>query len=199
MAFAKPEDSSSDLKRPPSTPAAKLSRRSTVQAGVAVALSLLLAMFSFAPFPSGGQISLDMLPILVLARLKGWQCGVAAGICYGVLHILQEPLVFNVWQAFCDYPLAYGLLGLAGLPDNFWHLPKTWLDQAAIITGIIGRYLAHVVSGILFIELFLPADQLPGSVTWWSLGYNASFLALPAVSCLLVAPVLLKALRQSKL
>ena len=91
------------------------SGRGIAEVGIAVALSLLLAFFNLPILPNGGQVSLDMLPIMLLALMRGSKRGISAGFVYGCLHSLQEPFVVHPLQFLLDYPLAYATLGLAGL------------------------------------------------------------------------------------
>ncbi len=163
--------------------------RSMPEIGVAAALSLLLAFFSFSPLPSGGQISVDMLPILLLALLRGWLPALTAGLIYGSLHSLQEPITLHPIQVLLDYPLAYGALGMAGLP-----ILARW-PHAGVAAGLLARFCCHVISGVLFIGLFLPASQIGSVSPWkWSLTYNAGFMLLPALFMLLLVPPIKRAL-----
>ncbi len=163
--------------------------RSMPEIGVAAALSLLLAFFSFSLLPSGGQISIDMLPILVLALLRGWFPALISGLIYGSLHILQEPITLHPIQVILDYPLAYGALGLAGIPVLAKH------PYAGVAAGLLGRLCCHTLSGVLFINLFMPTSQLDSASPWaFSLTYNGSFMFLPALLMLLLVPPIKRAL-----
>lgn len=168
----------------------KASGRAIAETGIVIALSLLLALFSFSPLPFGGQISLEMLPLLVLAQRRGFKTGFYAGALFGFLHIMQEPVVFNPAQLLLDYPLAYGILALSGLKafKNSPHL--------GVAAGILGRLLMHVLSGVIFAEIFLNVRPESGSVWLLSLSYNASFLALPSIIALILVPIVSAALRQ---
>lgn len=180
-------------------------RRLNVEIGVGVALSFVLGFFSLVPFPAGGQVSLDMVPILLLARLRGLRSGMLAGVVYGLLHIVQEPILFHPVQVLLDYPIAFGLLGLAGLfpthattaslAHSKQSLASRCRDLAAIVLGVTARYAAHCLSGVIFIGLFLPSDKLPASPLAWSLTYNATFLLPSALICLLLVPILVQVLR----
>lgn len=166
----------------------KRSGRGISEAGAAVALSLLLSFFSFSPLPSGGQISLDMLPILLLAELRGFKTGASAGAVYGMLHLIQEPVTLHPLQVMLDYPLAYGSLGLAGL-GIFAHR-----EYLGIISGMTARLLMHTISGVIFIDMFLQGSARPESPLLWSLTYNGSFMALPALIMLIALPPIKKAM-----
>ena len=164
------------------------SGRSIYELGIAVALSLLLALFNLAPWPQGGQISLDMLPILLLARWRGWRAGTLAGVSYGLLHLLQEPVLLHPLQVLLDYPLAYGALGLAGLPALRGHI------YPALTLALGARFSCHFLSGLIFLPLFLPSENLPANPFLWSLAYNGSFLLLPGALMFFLVPPLSQAL-----
>lgn len=168
----------------------KASGRAIAETGIVIALSLLLALFCFSPLPFGGQISLEMLPLLLLARKRGFKAGFYAGVLFGFLHIMQEPVVFNLLQMLLDYPLAYGILALSGL-QAFKSLP-----HLGIAAGILGRLFMHTLSGVIFADVFLNAQPQSGSVWLVSLSYNASFLALPSVIALILVPIAADSLKQ---
>lgn len=133
--------------------------------------------------PNGGQISLDMVPILLLARLRGAAVGVLAGVAFGLLHMLQEPVLLHPGQVLLDYPLAFGALGLAGLPRKG---PAG--DVLGILLGVAARFTCHVASGVIFAHLFLPPDTV--SPLQVSLAYNATYLVPSAAAALFLVPLL---------
>ncbi|MBQ7529079.1 energy-coupled thiamine transporter ThiT [bacterium] len=168
----------------------RASGRGIAEMGITVALAFFLAFFSFAPFPTGGQISLDMLPILVFALVRGHRWGCTAGVAYGFLHIIQEPIILHPVQVLLDYPLAFGALGLCGLPCFKEH---TFLG---LTVSMLSRYLMHVLSGVIFLDLFLTVGtEVNVYSPWlWSFSYNATFLILPALCMYLLVPPLKHAL-----
>lgn len=134
--------------------------------------------------PNGGQISLDMVPLLLLARLRGARVGVLAGVAFGVLHMVQEPYLLHPLQVLLDYPLAFGALGLAGL------FPKgVGGDVLGVLTGVLVRFGFHVTSGVVFAHLFLPAGTEMTPLRF-SLAYNAAYLVPAGVLALFLVPLL---------
>ena len=165
------------------------SGRGIAEVGIAVALSLLLAFFNLPLLPNGGQVSLDMLPIVFLAIMRGSSQGAAAGLIYGCLHALQEPFVIHPLQFLLDYPLAYASLGLAGLP---FLRERTFL---AIVGSVTLRFLCHTVSGVIFIDAFLGQHSLPASPWLWSASYNCTFLLPSVLALCVIIPPLKKAMQ----
>lgn len=133
--------------------------------------------------PNGGQVSLDMVPLLLLARLRGAAVGLLAGVAFGLLHLVQEPVMLHPVQVLLDYPLAFGALGLAGLPARG---PAG--DLLGVLLGVTARFAFHVASGVLFAHLFLPPDTV--SPLQVSLAYNATYLVPSAAVALFLVPLL---------
>lgn len=150
---------------------------------------------------AGGTVSLNMLPIFVLALRRGLGPGLVAGAIYGFVDLLIEPFVVHPAQLLLDYPVAYGLLGLAGLGAVAWHkVPRGRMAAGArivlpfLLLGGAGRFAAHWVSGIIFFGANAPERQ---PVWLYSLVYNASYLipslVLAALATLAVLPALERA------
>ncbi len=166
---------------------------------LAIALAILLDGFSkilpVPRLPYGGSISLHMLPIFVVAFRHGWKGGVAAGGVYGMVHFISEPHWIHPIQFPLDYPIAFGLAGMAGLG-----FPRTTAARAApyalpvqIITGVLLgntlRFLAHFISGIVFWGQMAPQGQ---PVWLYSLFYNASYIFPETVVDILLLQLLLR-------
>jgi thiamine transporter len=156
--------------------------------GVSVALAFVLAFFRLANLPAGGQVSLEMLPLLVLARRRGARAGAAAGALFGLAHIWQEPFLYHPFQVVLDYPLAFAAAGLAGL------FPRgQGGDVAAALVAGAARYLCHVLSGVLFLDLFIPVATPPNRLLY-SLGYNATYMVPSTLACALLLPAITRAM-----
>ncbi|MFH0802366.1 MAG: energy-coupled thiamine transporter ThiT [bacterium] len=154
--------------------------------GLAIALAFVLSAFKIFRMPQGGEISLEMLPILLVGLWRGTRTGIATGVLFGLLHALQGATIYHPLQFLLDYPLAFGVLGLSGL------MGKRRLSLAGSLVGIFvavgARFFCHFLSGFLFIQYFAPA-ALPRAAVY-SLIYNASYL-LPelAVSLFILPPM----------
>ncbi|MBO8142455.1 MAG: energy-coupled thiamine transporter ThiT [Firmicutes bacterium] len=144
---------------------ARTSTRLLAEIAVAVALAYVLGMLRLYRMPQGGSITLEMVPVLLVAFRHGGRAGVLAGIVYGFVQLAQGPSIVHPVQFLVDYPVAYGLLGLAG-----WLAKPAWLG---VVAGAAGRYAAHVASGVLFFAEYAP-EGTPALL--YSLGYNASYM-----------------------
>jgi thiamine transporter len=118
--------------------------------------------------PQGGSITLGtMVPLFILALRRGPVAGAIAGALYGVFEgwILGGGKNFYYpAQVILDYPIAFGLLGLAGF---FRRAPAF-----GVLVASLARYGAHVLSGILFFGQYAKGQP----VVLYSLAYNALYL-----------------------
>ena len=113
---------------------------------IALANALYLMSKLYLPFlklPQGGSITLaSMVPLLWFALRRGLRWGVEAGVIYGLVHMVVSGDIYYPTQILLDYPLAFGALGLAGA---FRSRPVIGVG-----VGILGRFICHFVSGIVF-------------------------------------------------
>lgn len=166
------------------------------------ALSLILGLIKFAgPWPQGGSVSLEMVPIFLMAFRRGLKAGVFTGLVVGLLQLLVNPYVIHPAQLVLDYPLAFALAGVAGafapsITQN--RAKRTVLMVTGILVGCILRTLSHVFSGVIFFSDL--AEEM--NVWLYSFLYNGSFMiVIFAITSLVVilltntAPKLLHAAR----
>jgi thiamine transporter len=136
-----------------------------------IALANVLYLISkfylpFLHFPQGGSITIaSTVPLLWFALRRGLRWGVEAGIIYGLVHMVISGDIYYPAQIILDYPLAFGALGLAGA---FQKHPMT-----GVSVGILGRFLCHFVSGVVFFGEFAWAGW---NVYAYSAAYNLSYL-----------------------
>ena len=117
--------------------------------------------------PEGGRVTLAaMVPLFFVAVRRGPRVGIAAGIAFSfVVLVVEGPYVYHPVQFLLDYPLAFGVLGLAGF---FRKLPLV-----GVAVGIGGRFVCHFISGLVFFATYAPAGMNPAL---YSAIYNASYL-----------------------
>ena len=147
-----------------------------VYASACIALSFVLSYIRLYRLPQGGSITPgSMLPIMIFAYIFGPVPGVLAGIAYGFLQYIQGGSIIHWIQFIMDYPVAFGLLGLAGLY-------RKNLAVSCII-GVFGRFLMHFLTGIVFFSEY--AGGQPAVL--YSLGYNGSYLLVELIICMVLA------------
>ena len=105
---------------------------------------------------------------------------------------INRPIFYTIPQMLLDYPLAFGALGLAG----FFAGKKHGL-QIGYVVGVLGRYVFHVISGVVFFGAYAP-EGTPAII--YSLGYQATYIVPEAIATLIVIslPPVAKALAQIK-
>ncbi len=171
--------------------------------GLSVALGAVLHLIAVWQLPQGGSYSLAMAPLFVLALLRGPGTGISAGVLYGLVDFMIKPYPpLHPAQFVLDYPLAYALVGLAGVASaRWWRLSDARRPGAAVWTAIVpgialgalGRYASHVLSGLVFFSSYaIEAGQAP---LVYSLVYN-SFVLVSALACGVVAAAVLPQLRR---
>ncbi len=182
--------------------------RILVEMGLAAALFVVLDFFNVRlPINlAGGSISFVMLPIVILALLRGPVVGIALGALCGFLDLVFGPTIIHPAQLLLDYPLSYACVGLAGLlsvplrqafRSRAYTRVSVWAVVGTIVGGIF-RLIPATVSGVIFfkeyatssVELF--ALVIPTKNIWfWSVLYNLSYIALSVALVAVAAAVIM--------
>ena len=184
-----------------------ISTRMVAEAGVMIALAKILSFIKLFEMPMGGSVTLaSMAPILFFAIRWGWKKGLLVGLVYGLVDYLLGGYTVHPLQVLLDYPLAYMMLGFAGLQhasesDSFFsHLPS-------LILAVALRLAMHVLSGCVFYstidfteagaslaQAFTLSNMGAGFV--YSLQYNGAFLGADFLICLVVLALAWQPLRK---
>jgi len=121
---------------------------------VFVALATVLSNIKIFQLPQGGSVTAaSMVPILWLALRRGPKVGLFGAVMYGLVQMAFDPYIVHPAQMLLDYPIAFGLLGVAGF---FQKRPFI-----GVTLGIIGRFVAHYFSGVIFFPMFAPEGMHP--------------------------------------
>ena len=161
--------------------------RVLTEAALAIALAFVLSFVKVFEMPLGGSISLEMFPLILLALRQGPIVGITVGAAYGLIDIITPPVfVFHPVQVLLDYPLAFGVLGLAGL---FRPTVRGAVIGAAV--AVLARFVCHFLSGVVFFASYAPEGWNPYI---YSAAYNAAYLVPSLVVAAAVVVVLLRAL-----
>ncbi len=135
--------------------------------GLAVILGEFIRIFKM---PMGGSITAgSMVPLFIFAYRWGGKKGIFAGIVFGILDFIIGG-VYSVHPVsiLFDYPIAFGLLGLAG----FFRKTAAGL-LGGVFVGISGRFVSHVFSGVVAYASYAPEGQSP---LLYSILYNGTYL-----------------------
>ncbi len=162
--------------------------RTMAVGAMCIALSSVLSLVKVWSMPWGGSITAaSMLPLLLFAYVYGAGPGVTLGALYGAMQLLLDgmPVPFagnallNFLSAILDYPLAFGLLGLAG----FFRGGKGRM-LTGFALGCTGRYVTAVLSGWLFYGQWAWEGWNP---LVYSLVYNIAYMLPEMLICMAVA------------
>lgn len=166
-----------------------------------MALASVLSLIKLMPMPMGGSLTpASMLPLLLFAYVYGTVPGLTLGALYGVMQFILDGGQW-IWTGaipnLLDYPIAFGLLGLAGL-FNKMENEKLGLSLGFFL-GCLGRFLASFTSGVVFYAEWAPEGMHPAV---YSAGYNAAYMLPECLLCIVIgifiAPRLVKELRKVK-
>lgn len=170
-----------------------------VEAGIMMALAMLLSQFKIYRMPLGGSVTPgSMIPIIIFAFRWGWKSGVAIGIVYGTLQMIFGGYVIHPAQALLDYPIGFGVLGFAGFAKNSIHklidkkiVMSTVLVIIATISVMLLRTFSHILSGVIF---FAPEGSTFTTPVAWtaSIAYNGSFMFLESIITIVILAIMIK-------
>lgn len=153
------------------------STRMLATAAICIAMSYLLSYLKIFSMPTGGSITvLSMLPLMIFAWLYGVGPGMIAGAAYGLLQLIQRPEIYHIVQVLFDYPLAFAMLGLAGV---FRKTGKAWALPAGVLLACFGRFLCHLFTGMVFFGSYAPTAGFWGVFTYSAI-YNGGYMAVEA-------------------
>jgi thiamine transporter len=141
-----------------------------------VSLATVLSYIKIFSLPQGGSVTAaSMVPILWLALRRGPKVGLFAATVYGLVQFALQPYIYHPAQVLLDYPVAFGLLGVAGF---FQKRP-----YVGVCLGIFGRFFAHFLSGIIFFASYAP-EGMNSAV--YSAVYNGGYMLVELVISLYV-------------
>ena len=148
----------------------RLNTKVLTEVAILVALATVLSYIRFVVFPQGGSVTLaSMVPLIILSYRRGWRVGIFASLVYGLIQFYQDPWMLNWAQFILEYPVAFGVIGLAGL------FKERELIGAGVGLGL--RFLAHTLAGVVFWSEYAPPGMSP---VLYSIIYNGSYM-LPEI------------------
>ncbi len=163
-----------------------------ILAEIIVFSALSAVLYTLRPFtlPYGGSVTLgSMVPTMWLSLRRGVRVGVVAGAVFGVLALLIDVLLLGASavvatpvQAFLEYPIAFGLIGLTGI---FHRKTVKWALGGAALSVFL-RFLVHYFVGV-FVWYYVYSFPEYGQFIWPAV-YNGSFLSVEfLISAVLLA------------
>ena len=158
----------------------------------AILIAIAFVISEFIPvikLPYGGKLTYcSMLFVCLIGYFFGPKTGLIASLAYGLLQLIMGSSIVHPIQLILDYPLAYTCLGICG----FFHNKKNGLAIGYILS-VLGRYICHVISGIVFF-----GEYAEGNVVLYSLGYNLTYILPEAILSLLLIALLSNTFKRLK-
>lgn len=152
------------------------------EVAIAIALGSVLSQIRIYTMPYGGSVTLgSMIPLFLLTYRHGVKVGLSAGTVYGLIQIILDGMFYHPVSMFLDFPLAFGVVGLAAL------FKKHPLVGTVVV--FFTRFLSHFTSGVVFWWMFAPEGMSP---IVYSAIYNGSYLAAECVITLIFVYALIQ-------
>jgi len=143
---------------------------------------VVLSNIKILQLPYGGSITLaSMVPLFLLSLRRGPVIGIFAGAVHGMVQLALSPYILNPAQVLLDYPVPFACIGLAGF---FRKRPLV-----GVVVGIVGRFLSHWISGIVFWYMYTPEGMTP---VLYSTLYNGIYMAGELVISAIIVYLLLQ-------
>ncbi|MBQ8128914.1 MAG: energy-coupled thiamine transporter ThiT [Clostridia bacterium] len=151
-------------------------------AAMCIAIAFILSYIRLYRMPLGGSVTLaSMLPIFLFAYAYGVGPGLAAGLAYGVFQFIQGGYVLSPVQVILEYPLAFALLGLAGIAHGSDSKAKM---LGGMLLGAFGRFFCAFLAGVVF---WGKPEDYAGSVLLYSFIYNGAYMLPDTIICMVLA------------
>ncbi|MEA5018332.1 MAG: energy-coupled thiamine transporter ThiT [Erysipelotrichaceae bacterium] len=147
-------------------------------------LDYMTQIIPLLQMPSGGSVGFSVVALL----LASYHLGYKKGLVVALLSIYLQYLIGGIYvvhpiQFLLEYPLAFGLYGLAVL------IPNTKLKNYKIYWGIIFsnliRMVLHIVAGVYFWQ------------AGWvgSIAYNGPYMMMTLLISFILVPLVIKRLK----
>ncbi|MBR5226167.1 MAG: energy-coupled thiamine transporter ThiT [Clostridia bacterium] len=161
----------------------KWTTRMMANASLCIALAFILSYVKLYEMPQGGSVTLaSMLPIFMFAYAYGVAPGLMIGFAYGLLQFVQGGWFVHPMQFLLDYPLAFAMLGFAGVSKK---LPDNWGMIPGILLGVLLRFFCAFLTGVFF----WGDGAGEQNVLVYSAVYNGTYLIPETAICLALSMV----------
>ncbi|MFD0728482.1 energy-coupled thiamine transporter ThiT [Bombilactobacillus mellis] len=175
----------------------------TVEGAIIVALAMALTYIPHSIGVSSIELQYGIIPLVIYAWRRGLGAGITAGVVWGLLDLILRGLskgsVLNLWQGILEYPVAFGVLGLAGLWSRQMQLrlqtnkQTYWIMLWSALVSVCAKYLLHFFAGGLVWGAYAPKSMNP----WvYSLIINGGSAVANIVMVAIIFLLLKKVLKQ---
>jgi len=173
----------------------KVSSQTRILAEIVVFAALSAVLCVIRPFsmPYGGSVTLgSMVPVMWLAMRRGVHAGLIAGAIFGILAIpiditlLPYSPIATPLQAVLEYPVAFAVLGLAGI----FHRKTLTFTVAGVAISTFVKFLIHYFVGV-FIWFYVYEFPAFGQYLYPAV-YNGLFLIPEFIISAIIMTILVK-------
>lgn len=168
--------------------------RMQIEIALFASIGAVFDMLSINFMPQGGGISLQMIPILLMAIRWGMMAGMLTGLLIGLVDVATGVPVYHWAQVLLDHCLANAAVGLAAILNKPIHHALrmstkgrlVWALSAAICVAGFCKFFVHVISGVVFFSMFANGQNV-----WiYSIVYNATPM-IPTIIVTIICMALL--------
>jgi len=161
-------------------------------------LDFLAGAYSAPVFINGGSIGIAMVCIYIVAYRRGFFPALLVGLIMGLLDIADGfyTIVDSWYKAFAqvalDYWIAYPLVAFAGLFKGMFDRANDRKHRILAIVygcslGGILKYIAHILSGVLFWADYFDRDFLNIANPYlYSISYNGLYM----IPCMVISGII---------
>lgn len=172
-----------------------------VEGAIIVAFAEALNYIPHTVGVSAIELQFGLIPLGVYALRRGFGAGLAAGLVWGLIDMFLRGIpggsVLNALQGILEYPIAFTLVGLAGLcSTSFQRAQRDGKSARAyllmfvgIVFAGVGKYFCHFVAGVIYWGSYAPKGQSP---VLYSLIINGGSALASIVFAVAVLSVLLR-------
>ena len=179
------------------------------ECAVMLALAFALSCAKLFEMPMGGSVTVaSMLPIMLISVKYGVKTGLATGLLYSFTQLLQAFASANVFP-YCetgktlliciifDYVVPFTILGLCGVFHKMKITKAVELNvYIGIVSVVILRFLSHFITGVAIWGQWAPDGM---GKYLYSFLYNAGFLSLDFLICIVCAILIFRKAELRKL
>jgi thiamine transporter len=164
---------------------------------IVVFAALSGALYAIRPYtlPYGGSVTLgSMVPVMWLSMRRGVRVGLLAGAIFGglalfidILFLGAASIIASPIQVILEYPIAFGVLGLAGI----FQKKTVGFAEAGVALSIFIKFLIHYLVGA-FIWVYVYEFPPEWGQFLWPAIYNGSFLLVEYIISAVLIAILVK-------
>lgn len=172
-----------------------------VEGAIIVAFAQALNYIPHTVGVSAIELQFGLIPMGVYALRRGAYAGFSAGLVWGLIDMFLRGIpggsVLNALQGILEYPIAFTLVGLAGLCSVAFQRARRngatakayWLMFFGVTLAGLGKYFCHFVAGVIYWGSYAPKGQSP---VLYSLIINGGSAIASIVFAVAVLSVLLR-------